>query len=71
MDLVHGNPYVGFPSVCHEYVLLPLVNKEATLDVVGAHWRAILSLETAHSLPSHPDVNNSTETVSITTLFDQ
>ena len=22
---------VGFPSVCYEYVFLPLVNKEATL----------------------------------------
>ena len=25
-----GGPDVGFPSVCSEYVLLPLVNKEAT-----------------------------------------
>ena len=30
--------YVGFPTVCYEYVLLPLVNKEAALAYVIAEY---------------------------------
>ena len=30
---------VGFPSVCYEYILLPLVNKEAALVYGRAEYR--------------------------------
>ena len=37
-DLHCGKCYVGFPSVCCEYILLSLVNKEAALTYGKAEY---------------------------------
>lgn len=35
--------YVGFPTVCYEYISLSLVNREAALAYGNAEWKTKLN----------------------------